>query len=89
MTKMIGINAKMGFLTKEHDLSDTIVKVRRREILYHSTESVKRQPVMTHEAQISKTFINQKCHLTCVQGLIKYTNVVRRSQNCILRKRLV
>ena len=32
ITRRIGNIAKMGFLTKDHDLRDTIVKVRRREI---------------------------------------------------------
>ena len=31
----------------------------------------KRQPVMTNVAQISKRFMNQKCHQTCVQCLFK------------------
>ena len=55
-------NAKMGFLTDDHDLRDKIVKVGRREIWYRTTESVKCQPVMTHVAKISKIFMNQKCH---------------------------
>ena len=54
-----GNNAKMGFLSVDHDLRDTIVKVRHREILYRTMESVKRQPVMTYVARISKTFMNQ------------------------------
>ena len=37
-----GNNAKTGFLTDDHDLRDTIVKVKRQEIWYHTTESVKR-----------------------------------------------
>ena len=41
-------------------LIETIVKVRRRDIWYRTTEGVKRQPVMTHVAQISKTFMNNK-----------------------------
>ena len=43
------------FLTDNHDLRDPTIKVRCREIQYHATESVKRQPVMTYVAQISKT----------------------------------
>ena len=66
-----GNNAKMGFLTDDNDLRDTIVKVRCQEFWYRTTESVKRQPVMTYVTQISKTFMNEKCHQTCVQGLIK------------------
>ena len=52
---------------------------------FRTTESIKRQPVMNNVAHISKTFkivvyilvevsihiINQKCHQTFVQGLIK------------------
>ena len=71
-----GNNAKMGFLSDDHNLKDTIVYVRRREIWYRSTPSVKRQAFMTYVAQISKTFMNKKCHQTCVQGLIKQTNFV-------------
>ena len=63
--------AKFGFLTDENDLRDTIVDIRRWEIWYRATECVKLQPVMTHVAQISKTFMNQTCHETCVQCLIK------------------
>ena len=50
---------------------DTIVKIRLREILYRTTESVKRQPVMTYVALISKTCLKQKCNQTCLEGLIK------------------
>ena len=45
MTRRIGNNAKTGFITDDHDLRETIAKVRRREILYLSTKSLKRQPV--------------------------------------------
>ena len=57
------------------------------EIWYRSTESVKRQSVMTHVAQISKMFMNQKCHRTCVQCLIKQnTEVPRDVRNSKVRK---
>ena len=62
MARMTENNAKMGFLTYDDDLRDTIVKVGSREIWYHTTESIKRQPVMTQVAQTSKTFMNKKCH---------------------------
>ena len=63
---------KMGFLTYNDDLRDKIVKVGGREIWNRTTESVKRQPVMTQVAQTSKTFRNKKNAIkTCVQGLIK------------------
>ena len=52
-----GNNAKFGF-----EVRDTLMKVRRREILYRSTESVKRLPAMTYVALFSKTFMNPKCH---------------------------
>ena len=55
-----GNDAKMGFLIDDHDLRDTIVKVWRREIWYLTTESVKRQPVMTHVALISKDVYESK-----------------------------
>ena len=55
LTKM----QKMGFIADDHDFRDTIMKVRRREILYRTTESVKRQPLMTYVAQISKTFLHK------------------------------
>ena len=32
MVRKIGNNAKMCFLTDDHDLRDTIVKIRRQEI---------------------------------------------------------
>ena len=70
-TKRTGNIANMGFLTDDHDLRDTTMKERHRNILYRTTESIKRQPVMTYIAQISKTFRNKKCHQTCDQGLIK------------------
>ena len=59
MARRIGNNATMGFLSDDHYLRDTIVKVRRQENLYRSMESVKHQAVMTHVAKISKTFINK------------------------------
>ena len=40
---MIGNNANIGFLTDDYDLGDTMVKFRRWEIWYRSTEIVKRQ----------------------------------------------
>ena len=67
----------MGFHSDNHDFIDTLVQVRRREIWYRTTQSVKRQRVITYVAQISKTFMNEKCHQTCVQGRIKQTSFVR------------
>ena len=43
MARRIDDNTKMGLITDDHDLRDTIVKVRRHEIIYRATESVKRQ----------------------------------------------
>ena len=84
-----GNNAKLGFLTDDHHLRDTIIKVRRQEIRYRRTESVKRQPVMTYVAQISKMFMNQKCHQTCVQCLIKYTTFVLDLKTAFLSRHRV
>ena len=55
----------MGFFTDDHDLRDAVVKVRRREMRYRTTESIKLQRGMKYVAQL---FINQKCHQTCVRG---------------------
>ena len=84
-----GNNAIIGFLTDDHHLRDTIVKVRRQEIWYRLTENVKRQPVMTHVAEITKTFMNQKCNQACVQGLIKEANLVRDLKTAFLSRRRV
>ena len=53
-----GNNAKMGFLTDDNDIRDTIIKVKRHEIWYRTLESVKRQPVKTYVAEISKSLMN-------------------------------
>ena len=50
--RRIGNNAKIDFVTDDLDLRDTAWKVRRRDIWYPTTESVKRQPIMTHVDQI-------------------------------------
>ena len=82
-----GNNTKMGFLTHEHDLRDTIVKVRRREIRNRTTESVKRQPVMTYVAQISKTCMNKNAIKRVFN--IKETNFVRDLKTSFLSRRRV
>ena len=48
----------------------TMTLAERRRERYRTTESVKRQPVMTYVAQ-KKTFINRNFHQTCIQGLLK------------------
>ena len=45
-------NAKMDFLTDDHDLRDTLVNIRRWEMGYCTTESIKRKPVMMYVAHI-------------------------------------
>ena len=87
-TRWTGKNAIIGFLADDHDLRDTIEKVGRREIWYRTTESVKRQPFMTYVSQISKMFMNQKCHQTCVQYLIKKINFVRDLKTAFLKVNL-
>ena len=41
---------KIGFLTDDHYLRGTLLKVKRRGHLYDATASVKRQPVMPNVA---------------------------------------
>ena len=60
-----GNNTKRGSLIDDHGLRVTVVKVWRREIWYRSTERVKSPHVMTHVAQISKTFMYQNCSQFC------------------------
>ena len=50
---------KLGSLTDNHYLRDTILKERRWQIWYRMSESVKRQPDMTLVAKMSKTFMNK------------------------------
>ena len=66
------------------DLRVTIMKVRRREIWYRSTESVKRLPAMTYMALNSKTFMNTKCHQTCVSRYYQVNRLCPQFQNFIL-----
>ena len=82
-----GSNAKMGFLTHDHDLRDTIMKVIYREIWYRTTESVRRQPVMTYVVQISKTFVNRsKLPSNFCSRCCQLNQNCPRSQDSILKK---
>ena len=67
----------MDILRDGHDLRDTIVQVKRPEIQYRTTQSIKRKPIMTYAAQKPKILLNQKYHQTFVPGLIKLTSFVR------------
>ena len=75
---------KLAFLQTTMTLKTHSWKIDAEKFDIVKTESEKRQPVMTHVAQISKKFMNQKCHQTCVQCLIKLANFVRDLKTAFL-----
>ena len=75
--------AEMGFLTDEHQRRHVILKVKRLQIWYRSTKSIKRQPVMAYVAQTSKRFMNKKMPSNLNSRSSKVNQLCPRSHNCI------
>ena len=81
---------KLGFLTDDHMTLETQsfkLDVKKFDII--SKESVKRQPVMTHVAKISKTFLDKKKPSNLCSRSYQVNQLCPRSQNCILGRRRV
>ena len=85
MANIIGNNAKIGFVTDDRDLRDTIVKVSRQEIWYRSIESVKRQPVITLRSRNFKDIYESTMSSNLCSRSYQVNQPCPESQNCIFK----